>query len=395
MRHWQGSLENLVTRMPPKDSGPPSRDSYGPARAFWARKRVFVTGHTGFKGSWLVLWLSHLGAEIHGYALEPPTKPSLFDELKLAELCTHETGDVRDADHIHASLHKFHPDIVLHLAAQPLVLASYAMPAETFAVNVHGTVNVMEAARKAGPRAVLVITTDKCYLNRERTRPYTEDEALGGDDPYSASKGCAELAVRAWQKSFFNEKQNTVLGSARAGNIFGGGDWGDNRILPDAARAFSTGKPLIVRHPEAIRPWQHVTAPLCGYLMLAERMFSDGHAYAIPFNFGPDGKDHLTVRQLVSVFTKCWGKPAAFEEQPDPSAPHEATYLSLDSTRAIKKLGWRPPANLANDLQGTADLYKLLLKDAPFTEKRAACIAMIAKESGASRADRVSDSRVA
>ena len=371
-----------------------SRDNYGPRPAFWSGKRVFVTGHTGFKGSWLTLWLASLGAKMHGYALEPPTKPSLFNELGLVDLCSHEIGDVRDADHLHASMHKFSPDIVLHLAAQPLVLASYSVPSETFAINVQGTVNVLEAARKCAPRAVLVVTTDKCYLNHERSRPYIEDEALAGDDPYSASKACAELVVRAWQKSFFGETQNTVVGSARAGNIFGGGDWGDNRILPDAARAFSSGKTLALRRPEAIRPWQHVTAPLCGYLLLAERMFSEGHSFAVPFNFGPDSKDHLTVLQLVTVFAKCWGKGATFEHQKDEAAPHEAAYLSLDSSRATKRLGWRSPSNLADDLQASADLYKLLLTDVPVKEKRAACLALIGRECGLSRAS-LSDSRVA
>jgi CDP-glucose 4,6-dehydratase len=331
---------------------------------------VLVTGHTGFKGSWLTFLLADLGARVRGYSLRPETSPSIFDALALSELCEHQLSDIRDRSALDSCVADFEPEIVFHLAAQSLVLRSYREPSETLATNVQGTVNLLEACRASDKvRAIVVVTSDKCYLNREWLWPYREDEPLGGDDPYSASKACAELVVHAWQHSFFRESR-ICLASARAGNIFGGGDWSENRLIPDAVRAFGTGGALVIRRPEAVRPWQHVVNPLAGYLLLAEHLWNKGLAFAKPFNFGPQAENILKVRDLVCLFAKVWGGSINIEENSDPDAPHEATYLTLDSTRARSSLGWQPDEDLTSALTLTAAWYKAFYNKASSSELR-------------------------
>jgi CDP-glucose 4,6-dehydratase len=277
----------------------------GRSSAF-AGRRVLVTGHTGFKGAWLSLWLQRLGAEVMGYALPPPTDPSLFELAKLARRLDHVVGDVRDLDALLTAFDRHAPEVVFHLAAQPLVLRSYREPKETFDTNVGGTVNVLEAVRRTpSVKAVVVVTSDKCYENREWVFGYREDDAMGGHDPYSASKGAAELVTAAYRRSFFAPDASTRvvgLASARAGNVIGGGDFADDRILPDALRAVQAGKPLLVRNPGSTRPWQHVLDPLAGYLLLATRLLDDPGRYAEAFNFGPDLSGVSSVRELVTSF---------------------------------------------------------------------------------------------
>jgi CDP-glucose 4,6-dehydratase len=348
-----------------------------PDPGFWSGKRVLLTGHTGFKGAWLTLWLAHLGAQVRGYALPPDTSPSAFNALALEEVCHHEIADIRDAGRLASAVAEFKPDVVFHLAAQALVLRSYREPAETFETNVQGTVNLLQACRGASARAIVVITSDKCYLNLGTASPYREDEPLGGEDPYSASKACAELVVHAWRRAFFNAPGCALLASGRAGNIFGGGDWGDNRLIPDAVRAFSSGKPLVIRRPHAVRPWQYVTAPLAGYILLAEHLWRDGRSFALPFNFGPLSEDVLSVRDLANAFGQAWGGAAEIEERPDPGAPHEAEYLMVDSTRARQMLRWRPAETRAG-LRSTAQWYKAFYAGASSEELRQLSLAMLA-----------------
>ncbi len=268
---------------------------------FWAGKRVFMTGHTGFKGSWMTLWLTGMGAEVHGYALTPPTDPSLFVEANVeALLASHTIADVRDIDALAASMAASQPDIIFHLAAQPLVRLSYQLPVETYAVNVMGTVNLLECARRLGTAAALVnVTTDKCYQNNEWFWGYRESEPLGGHDPYSSSKACSELVTSAYRSSFFDEGKGGWIGSGRAGNVIGGGDWAIDRLLPDTFRALDAGEVLRVRHPAAIRPWQHVLEPLSGYIMLAERLAIGGGNYAEAWNFGPADSDARAVGWIL------------------------------------------------------------------------------------------------
>ena len=337
---------------------------------FWRGKRVFVTGHTGFKGSWLWLWLHELGAVSRGYALAPATVPSMFDAAQLAQLGDHQTGDVRDADALTRSLRDFAPQIVIHMAAQPLVRRSYREPVVTFATNVLGTVNLLEACRGlAGLRAVVVVTTDKTYENRESLQPYRETDPLGGHDPYSASKACAEIVTAAYRQSFLAAAGVAVAG-ARAGNVFGGGDYSEDRLIPDAVRAYSAGQPLIIRNPSALRPWQHVVDPLAGYLMLARAAYEAGQDFARPFNFGPEAGQQLSVRGVIDCFTGVWGQDARWIHEPDPNAVHEAGLLLLDSSRARTALGWRSQPNLDAPLRLTAQWYRALNAGASSRELR-------------------------
>jgi CDP-glucose 4,6-dehydratase len=326
--------------------------------AFWRGKRVFLTGHTGFKGSWLWLWLADLGATVRGYALPPATTPSMFDAAALATLGDHLTGDIRDAARLRISVREFQPHIAIHMAAQPLVRRSYREPLETFAINVQGTANLLDACRDLpGLRAIVVVTTDKCYQNHESLRPYRETDPLGGRDPYSASKACAELVTAACRDSFF-ARGETAIATARTGNVFGGGDYSEDRLIPDAVRAYAAGRPLIVRNPNALRPWQHVRDPLTGYLMLARGLFEKGHDFARAFNFGPAPEQQMPVARVIECFTEVWGNGARWIHEPDPKAVHEAGLLLLDSTLAQSELGWTSQTALIPALRATAEWYK-------------------------------------
>jgi CDP-glucose 4,6-dehydratase len=326
-------------------------------RGFWKDKRVFLTGHTGFKGSWLSLWLTDMGAEVHGYALTSPTEPNFFTVCKLqTQLKSCTIADIRDATTLTQVMQAVQPHIVLHLAAQPLVRHSYAEPVETYDVNIMGTIHLLEAVRKTPSiRAVVNVTTDKCYENREENRPYGENEAMGGYDPYSSSKGCSELVTAAYRRSFL-EPAGVFLASARAGNVIGGGDWSADRLIPDFFRAVDMGQTLILRSPNAIRPWQHVFEPLSGYLTLAERLYTEGNAFAEAWNFGPEESDTCSVQWIVEhLCSQIPGSSWCYDTTPQ---LHEAHYLKLDSSKARTKLCWRSRWDLQTTLRKTLDWYK-------------------------------------
>ena len=336
-------------------------DNPAPDAAFWKGRRVFVTGHTGFKGGWLVAMLRHLGARTYGYALAPDTQPSLFDAANVAGMCNHLIADIRDAGALAGAVRNARPEIVIHMAAQSLVRRSYRDPLETMQVNVLGTANLLEACRAVeGILAVVNVTTDKCYENRDRLEGYRETDRLGGRDPYSASKACSEILTAAWRESFFAGAEGNAtlaLASARAGNVIGGGDWCEDRIIPDAVRAFSAGKPLIVRNADAVRPWQHVLEPLSGYLLLAERLAKKGKAFAKAWNFGPEKDKVYSVARLVEEFSSYWGGPAEWENRADPDAPHEAKSLVLDSAEARREISWRARLGFGEAVRLTAEWY--------------------------------------
>jgi CDP-glucose 4,6-dehydratase len=317
---------------------------------FWHKKRVFITGHTGFKGSWLCLWLHALGAEITGYALTPPTQPNLFELAQVDKLVQSILADIRDGDCLTKRMLEACPEIVIHLAAQPLVRDSYKDPVYTYSTNVMGTVNLFEAVRKCkNVKAVINVTTDKCYENREWLWGYRENEPMGGYDPYSNSKACSELVTSSYRNSFFNpreyDRHGVALASARSGNVIGGGDWAADRLVPDCVRAILKGEKVIIRNPQAIRPWQHVLEPLWGYLILAQKLWENGPHYAEAWNFGPDDQDAKTVEWVIKRICAKWGEKVSYQINKG-SYPHEAHYLKLDCTKAKSELTWYPKWNL-------------------------------------------------
>lgn len=323
---------------------------------FWSGRHVFLTGHTGFKGGWLSLWLQSMGAEVHGYALNPPTDPNLYTVAEVgANMASSEIADIRDADKLRQAMQSAQPEIIFHLAAQPLVRHSYAQPAETYAINVMGTVHLLEAVRATSSvKAVVNVTTDKCYENREWVWGYRENEAMGGFDPYSSSKGCAELVTSAYRRSFL-KPANIALASARAGNVIGGGDWAVDRLLPDFLRAMDAGETLMIRSPHATRPWQHVLEPLSGYLMLAERLYGGGTDFAEAWNFGPSDDDVRSVQWIVQRLAEI-RKDMNWQCDETPQL-HEAHYLKLDSSKAHSRLDWRPHWQLLTALQKTLEWH--------------------------------------
>ncbi len=351
-------------------------------RRAYAGRRVLVTGHTGFKGSWLTLWLRELGAEVTGFALEPEGSPAMFDALGLHETCRHLVGDVRDLAALRAAVDGCHPEFVFHLAAQPLVRLSYRCPVETLDTNVMGTAKVLEALRLGGrPCAAVIVTSDKCYENRETLWGYREDEPMGGRDVYSMSKGAAELVVASYRRSFFPAERDASHGvrvaSARAGNVVGGGDWAEDRIVPDAVRAITAGRALGVRNPRAVRPWQHVVEPLAGYLLLGARLAGDdGQRYAEGWNLGPALDRTYTVREVVDALVTAWGE-GGWQDQSEPGAPHEAALLRLSVEKAAARLGWHPRWGLQATMARTAAWYKAHARGASAAELRALSLRQI------------------
>jgi CDP-glucose 4,6-dehydratase len=329
----------------------------------WRGRRVLLTGHTGFKGAWLALWLQRAGAEVHGFALDPPSRPNLFELAGVGGLCASDTrGDLRDAAAVHAAFDRVQPEVVFHLAAQSLVHESYADPVRTYATNLMGSIHVLEAVRACPTvRAVVMVTTDKCYQNQEWVWSYRENEPLGGYDPYSNSKACTELAVSAYRSSFFNPQSyashRVALASARAGNVIGGGDWAADRLIPDFFRSITAGQPLRVRSPHAIRPWQHVLEPLAGYILLAESLLREGPAAAEAWNFGPHDADAKPVAWLAERLVRAWGEDARWELDGQ-THPHEAHYLKLDISKARMRLHWEPRWPLARGLDETVAWYR-------------------------------------
>jgi CDP-glucose 4,6-dehydratase len=344
------------------------------APAFWRGRRVLVTGHTGFKGSWLCLWLASMGAEVTGLSDEVPTNPSLFELARVGEDVRDTRVDVRDFDGVTRAVSEARPEVVLHLAAQPIVRASFTAPRDTYEINVMGTVNVLEAVRAVeGVRAVINVTSDKCYENREWEWAYREDEPMGGHDPYSSSKGASELVTSAWRRSF-----GLPLASARAGNVIGGGDWGEDRLIPDVMRAAVAGAPVEIRNPGATRPWQHVLNPLSGYLVLAQALYDDAAA-ATAWNFGPADGEARPVSWIVERLDELW--PGGLRWEHDAGEhPHEARYLKVDSSRARARLGWAPRWDLRRALESIVEWYAAL-RDAQ--DMRAVSLAQLEAFTGA------------
>jgi len=329
---------------------------------FWKNKKVLVTGHTGFKGGWLSLWLQSMGAHVVGVALDPPTNPSLYNQARIAKKIDSTRADIRDLNKINDIFKKYKPEIVFHLAAQPLVRYSYREPVETYQTNVMGTLNVLEAIRSVGTvRAAVMITTDKCYENREWDWGYRENEPMGGHDPYSSSKGCAELLIASYRDSYFPVDTYTdheiAIASVRAGNVIGGGDWADDRLIPDIIRALQSNTDIQIRNPYAIRPWQHVLEPIDGYIELAEKLFSSHGKYAEAWNFGPKEEDAKPVQWIVEKMAELWGEGAKWVVDKG-EHPHEAKYLKLDCSKAHAELNWWPKWSLETSLGKIIDWHK-------------------------------------
>ncbi len=328
-------------------------------RAFWYGRRVFVTGHTGFKGSWLSHWLSRVGSLVSGYALAPTTEPNLFNAATVDARINSQFGDIRDLHRLTTAITSFEPEIIFHLAAQPLVRSSYETPIETFHTNVLGTANVLEAIRNSPSlRAVVVITTDKCYENQEWVWPYREGDRLGGSDPYAASKACAELVVTSYRRSYFSQPGAPGLATARGGNVVGGGDWSADRIIPDLVRSFVSGVPATIRNPEAVRPWQSVLDALHGYILLAENLFENAAKFSGAWNIGPPTAAEMTVRQVADIFANSWQDGASWRYVPDPAGPHEARLLTLDTSKARVLLNWRDASVGETAIRQAAEWYQ-------------------------------------
>jgi len=327
--------------------------------AFWAKKKVLITGHTGFKGSWLALWLVSLGADVIGYALKPPTTPNLFEIAQASKKITSVIGDIRNLNDLRATIDHHQPQIVIHMAAQSLVMESYKHPTETYATNIMGTVNILESTFHSNSVKVLInVTSDKCYANNEQAQKYKEDSPMGGYDPYSSSKGCAELVTNAYRNSFFSDSTpKAFIASGRAGNVIGGGDWAKNRLVPDIMKEFMAGRPAFIRNPSFIRPWQHVLDPLSGYLLLAEKLWLEGGSLAEGWNFGPSEANSQPVSWVVKRLADLWGQNAQWQTGSAPQA-HEASVLRLDCSKARNILGWNSKLNLEEALDWTHEWYQ-------------------------------------
>jgi CDP-glucose 4,6-dehydratase len=335
---------------------------------FWKNKRVYLTGHTGFKGSWMTIWLESMGAVVKGYALEPNTTPNLFTLASVSDNIESEIGDIRNLGQLTDSMLSFNPDLLIHMAAQPLVRLSYKDPVNTYTTNVIGTVNVLEAARKCSNlKAIVSVTTDKCYENKEWDWGYRENESMGGHDPYSSSKGCAELVTSAYRRSFFSSQDSASLASARAGNVIGGGDWAEDRLMPDILSSFENSIPVIIRNPLSTRPWQHVLEPISGYLVLAENLYLKGDDFAEGWNFGPNEDGCKSVNWILDKMIISWGK-GAFWKLDENNNPHEAGFLKLDCSKAKNRLKWKPIWNLNETLQMIVNWHKEFLNGTDMKE---------------------------
>ena len=353
-------------------------EGLGVSQTFWQGKRVLITGHTGFKGGWLCLWLQSMGANVVGYALKPPTNPSLFEVAKVGQGMTSIIGDIRDLPHLQKVFAEHQPEIVIHMAAQPLVRYSYLEPVETYSTNVMGTVHLLEAVRHtASVKAVVNVTSDKCYENREWAWGYRENEAMGGHDPYSNSKGCAELVTAAYRNSYFPsekyQEHGVAIASGRAGNVIGGGDWAEDRLIPDMMRAIISNQPVSIRNPDSIRPWQHVLEPLSGYLLLAQKLYEEGSAFGEGWNFGPNDDDAKPVQWILDNLTKTWGDGASWKLDGG-DHPHEAHYLKLDCSKAKMRLNWQPRWSLDKAIDQICVWHKAHLAGADI---RAMCLQQI------------------
>jgi CDP-glucose 4,6-dehydratase len=350
---WESALEDVGLKVPA------SKKLGCVDPSFWKDKNVFLTGHTGFKGGWLSLWLSSMGAKVTGFALAPNTKPNLFEIAQVQSLLDYShIGDIRDLAPLQKVVSQAQPEIVIHMAAQPLVRYSYINPVETYATNVMGTVHVLESIRNIDSvRAAIIVTTDKCYENKDWPWGYRENEPMGGYDPYSNSKGCAELVTSAYRESYFSpdlyHRHKVGIASARAGNVIGGGDWSDDRLIPDAIKAFESNESLMIRNPLATRPWQHVLEPLSGYLVLAQALYRDGANFDGAWNFGPKNNDARSVQEVVNLLIKNWRSPADWK-QDSLEQPHEAHSLKLDCSKAIQYLGWAPKWSLEQAIEKIA-----------------------------------------